>query len=269
MRTILVCNESTVVADADAKKAIAAVQKQIDGHYAPVWGTPALLVFQSGKPPAGVECVHILDTSDVAGALGYHDLAPGLFPEGFVFAKTSADDSSPWTVTLSHEVLEQLVDPWAYSCVPVGSWDGSPALLALETCDAVENDTYLIDGVSVSNFILPAWFNFSNPPGTKVDYLGKLTAPLTMDAGGYTAYTFDLVNWKQDFARQASEKSRFSRLVRRTTQKHLGQAPHTHPLEAAINWGTVIAKIVANGPAIVQWLLGGVQIITGGLGAKK
>jgi hypothetical protein len=41
--------------------------------------------------------------------------------------------------------------------------------------------------VLMSNFLTPAWFEpFQHPPGTKFDYLGKLSRPFTLRPGGYT-----------------------------------------------------------------------------------
>jgi hypothetical protein len=52
--------------------------------------------------------------------------------------------------------------------------------------DPVEEDTFLVDGVQMSNFVHPSWFEpFKHPPGTKFDHLGLLKAPFTMTKGGY------------------------------------------------------------------------------------
>jgi hypothetical protein len=61
----------------------------------------------------------------------------------------------------------------------------------MELGDAVENDGYAITPalnahpVHVSNFLLPSWFDAQPPHGARFDYMGKLKAPFTMDAGGY------------------------------------------------------------------------------------
>ena len=56
--------------------------------------------------------------------------------------------------------------------------------------DPVEEDTFLVDGMEMSNFVHPAWFEpFKHPPGTKFDYLGLLTMPFSMTKGGYMITT--------------------------------------------------------------------------------
>jgi hypothetical protein len=57
---------------------------------------------------------------------------------------------------------------------------------AYEMSDAVENDTFLVDGIAMSNFVHPSWFEpFKHPPGTKFDHLGLLKKPFSMTKGGY------------------------------------------------------------------------------------
>ena len=58
----------------------------------------------------------ITDNPDQAGALGYHELTSAGAPLGKVFAKLDLDSGTSWTVTLSHELLEMLADPWINWC---------------------------------------------------------------------------------------------------------------------------------------------------------
>lgn len=73
------------------------------------------------------------------------------------------------------------------------SWAQAPdgTLYAYELCDPVEADCYniVVGGkyVSLSNFVLPEWFNAAPnlPANTKFDKMGTLKAPFTMSANGY------------------------------------------------------------------------------------
>ena len=73
---IAVINASTVLTDAQVQPAVSALQIQVHRDFAPVWGVDADLTFvPSGSQPApGMWWLSILDTSDQAGALGYHDV---------------------------------------------------------------------------------------------------------------------------------------------------------------------------------------------------
>src|ERR1043165_3954414 len=78
--------------------------------------------------------------------------------------------------------LEIVIDPianlWAEAA------DGTE--YAYEMCDPVEEDTFLVDGIEMSDFVHPAWFEpFKHPPGTKFDHLGLLKKPFSMTKGGY------------------------------------------------------------------------------------
>src|SRR5207244_13483369 len=42
-----------------------------------------------------------------------------------------------------------------------------------EMCDAVQDESYEIDGVAVSNFVLPLYFTGGNEKGGRNDFLGK------------------------------------------------------------------------------------------------
>lgn len=65
-----------VITDNDVKKVVPALQTQVSRDFAPAWGIDADLVFvpKGKKPPAKYWWLVMLDNSDQAGALGYHDL---------------------------------------------------------------------------------------------------------------------------------------------------------------------------------------------------
>jgi hypothetical protein len=76
-------------------------------------------------------------------------------------------------------VIDPLANLWAEG--PDGR------LWAYEMCDAVEEDTFPVNGIPMSNFVHPAYFEpFKHPAGVKFDHLGKLKAPFTLDPGGYS-----------------------------------------------------------------------------------
>ena|SRR5713226_3199460 len=87
---VAVWNQSTVLKDADVRAAIPALQTQVHRDFAPVWGIDADLAFvpKAQHPTAGSWWLVVADNSDVAGALGYHELTQEGLPLGFVFAGT-------------------------------------------------------------------------------------------------------------------------------------------------------------------------------------
>jgi hypothetical protein len=187
---VAVINASTVLTDQQVQNVVPALQKQVSEHFAPAWGVDAKLSFvpQNTNPPSGSWWLVMLDDSDQAGALGYHDLTSEGLPMGKVFAGTDLKYGSQWTITASHELLEMLADPNINLTVFIQKDNNSGRLYAYEVCDACEDDSlgYKINNILVSDFVYPSWFeDFRTPNSTQFDYESHLSKPLELAAGGY------------------------------------------------------------------------------------
>ena len=170
---------------ADIVRYAAAQQRQILEHWSGYWrswGTVRAGASSTDVRPTEVE-VRLLDQPTLDGALGYHDCKPDGTPIIYVFVGLCRDLGEDWTSVASHEVLEVLGDP--YLRLLVEAVDGS--IWDREVCDRVEQDSYEIDGVKLSNFNTPACFEppDNHPAGTKYDYLGLSTGPNEVRPGGY------------------------------------------------------------------------------------
>ncbi len=202
---IQIVNRSTVVRDADGQAYTSALLKQIAQFLDPATGWPQSGPYTLGFVPAGKLTdlkawqVLLLDDSDQAGALGYHDVTPAGLPLGKVFAKTDIQYGESVSVTASHELLEMIGDPNINQVVDAPNGD----TYILENCDAVQGDTYTIDGVKLSDFVFRSWFGTGKQrvgAGTKMDYLGRLTKPFTLSKGGYISIDrHDGTGWTQIF----------------------------------------------------------------------
>lgn len=187
---ISVINASTVVSDAEVQKVVPALQTQVHRDFAPAWGIDAELQFvPHGKRPASTTWwLVVLDNSDQAGALGYHDITRQGLPLGKVFAKSDQQYGLQWSVTASHELLEMLADPDINLTAFVQKDMQHGRLYAYEVCDAVEADElgYQIDGVTVSDFVFPAWFEtFRKKDAAQFDYCKLVKEPFQLLKGGY------------------------------------------------------------------------------------
>lgn len=189
---IYVMNGSSRVSDQDVQTMVSAVAAQVQDHFAPAWQIPAnpVTYMQRNAPrPASGAVLTIVDNPDQPGVLGWHTEGPNDVIYGYVFAGPVLDNGgqvltgATYTVaaTLSHEVLETIADPH------VNLWTTGPnsTVISQEVCDPVENGSYEINGVSVSNFVTPEWFDAQAAPGASVDYLGRVSQPFQMDQGGY------------------------------------------------------------------------------------
>jgi hypothetical protein len=237
---VAVINASTVLSDEQVDNAVPALQRQVHEHFAPIWGIDADLTFvQKGAEPASKSWwLSVLDNSDQAGALGYHDLTPQGMPLGKVFAGTDLQYGMQWTVTASHELLEMLADPDINLTAFNQTSETAGTLYAYEVCAACEDDSlgYDIDGTLVSDFVYPTWFEFFWTEGaTQFDYQNKITRPLELLKGGYIG-AFDIASgggWHQitaDLEQGAAYRARppvGSRRERRRTPR-----PHWQPSSA-------------------------------------
>jgi hypothetical protein len=224
---ISIINASTVLTDEQVKPVIVALQTQASRDFAPIWGMDADLSFvpNGQRPPAGNWWLTILDDSDQGGTLGYHDLTEAGLPLGKVFAKTDIVNNLQWSVTASHELLEMLGDPAINLSVLVGN-----TLYAYEVCDSTESEqfAYEINGVKVSDFVFPSWFEPFHHSGSQFDFGNHVTAPLQLLPEGYIG-TYDITSgngWQQTTAQDTPLTYQMRpcpgsrRERRRTPQKH-------------------------------------------------
>ena len=202
---VAIHNESTTTDDEEIEPVVAALQKQITEHISPIWGVSAELIFvpKGGKAPPDAWALVILDHSDVLGTLGYRDLSANGLPIGKVFAADAKERRVHWSVTASHELINMLINPRINLTVFVGFGASDRRLYAYDIvspCNAEEN-AYTIDGISVSDFVYPSWFE----PGakaevTRFDYRKRIKKPLEVRRGGYvTVYDIKGGEWRQIF----------------------------------------------------------------------
>src|SRR5438876_9838712 len=138
---VAIINASTVLTDNEVAPAVSALQTQVQRDFAAAWGIDADLTFvpsTAQQLPADHWWLVILDNSDQAGALGYHDLTTTGVPLGKVFAGTYKQFGYQWTVTASHELLEMLGHSDVNLTVFVQSDAGAGTLYAYENRDPGE-----------------------------------------------------------------------------------------------------------------------------------
>ncbi len=185
---------------------------QLSQHYAPKYNLPGppAAVIAATILPKGMLPVWYYDNADQPGALAYHDEANGV-PECKVFVKTTLANGSTVSCDTSHEILETVLDPFCADAIQL--LDGR--FFSKENCDSVEEATYKINGIEVSNFVLPKYFD----PEAKAsdgpfDYMGLLKKPApAMLKGGYITI-YKNGRWSQQYGSTAKAK-RFAREDRR------------------------------------------------------
>jgi hypothetical protein len=200
---LTIANVSTQVSQAHFDAVVAAIQKQVTNDFQPEWGKHAALKaialsLDRRKAPVQDDADAILylgDSSEdptlgVEGAEGYHCTNHKRIPYGFVYLDICKAEDTPWTVALSHEVLELLGDPDVLLTVCGTAPKGARAKTVyydLEVCDPTEGDVYRINDVQVSNFVGRRYFGFSGGSG-KTNHLGLPLRSLGVRPGGYLQY---------------------------------------------------------------------------------
>src|SRR5436853_5396184 len=152
--TIACFNKAKTALGVDFGKLIEAMQMFVNQYVAPVWGTPAKLIKSRGFVK-GAWAMVFLNNSDQPGALAYHDLTPDGLPQSKVFVKTTLDNGDLVSVSASHELVEMLIDP-AINLMTTGP--NTKLVYAYESADPVEALSFDVDGIQMSDFIHPAYF---------------------------------------------------------------------------------------------------------------
>jgi hypothetical protein len=209
--TIACFNQATVPLGVDFDALIAAMQAYVDTYIVPVWGTPAKLIKTKGLQ-SGAWAMVFLDDADQPGALAYHDLTPDGLPISKVFVKTTLANGDLVSVSASHELVEMLVDP-AINMMTTGGPDPK-ATYAYESADPVEELSFPVNGIAMSDFVYPSYFeSFRKPNSVQFNHMKTVTKPFQILKGGYQIV---LKNGKESqvFGSKAKEK-RFKKEDRR------------------------------------------------------
>jgi hypothetical protein len=234
----------------------AAVQRQLNDHVQPAWGkTGSIDVFTSlERVPPDYWPVVVRATFDIP-PLGIH-----LDARGTPYALVK--HSISYSLTVSHEVVEMVVDPEGTQTWSAPSLlnPGKDADYLLEVCDPSESAEYAyeIDGILVSDFYLRAYLDREPTSGTRYSFGGHLTRPREVLKDGYLTWREECGTWYQlrEFGEHAGEPFKLGRLPdngkslrakvdHRTPHDELDRGlPHDHrQLVAAINSRT---KLLAN-----------------------
>jgi hypothetical protein len=208
--TIACFNKATMPLGVDLNALIAAMQAFVNQYVMPVWATPAKLIKSTGYVK-GAWAMVFLDNADQPGALAYHDLTPDGLPQSKVFVKTTLDNHDLVSVSASHELVEMLVDP-AINLMTTGP---DPKLVyAYESADPVEALSFNVNGIPMTDFVYPAYFEVFHKAGSvQFDRLKKVKKPFEILSGGYQIILKN-GKWSQVFG-SASKKKRFAREDRR------------------------------------------------------
>ena len=190
VRQLALVSESKVIPRSDVLKVSAALQKQATRDLEPIWGISATVdAFDKlDDVPVGYWPIRVLDDIGTPGAAGIHEDENG---QPFALI-TASSDLNTWSLTASHEAFEMLVDPFGNRVVagdlPMDN-QGRASFL-VEVCDPSEaaEYAYSVNGILVSDFYTPNYFDPVKAPGVRYSYTGALTQPRQVLPGGYLSW---------------------------------------------------------------------------------
>lgn len=192
----------------DLQQAGAAVQKQLVRDFLPVWGLRATLdtfadlssvpsdylqviVFNDPQELSGLGArvgpeyaARLVDDFERGRLTGLHTNSLTREP----LALVQASDS--WSVVLSHEVLELVADPYGNRLIAAAHPRDATQRVKylLEVCDPCQAVWYPVNGVPVSDFYLPRYFDPVAVDRLRYSFTGEIGRPLEILDGGYLTW---------------------------------------------------------------------------------
>ena len=176
--------------------AAAAINVQVTRDLREAWDIRATVIHlpHPTKVPAGVWPVRLVDQLPPGTSSSHMDKHNQ--PYAQVIATTRSD---AWTIAASHETLEMLVDPYGnrlHTSTDIEIVDGQVRdgtgqfSYLVEACDPCESVAYAypINGIAVSDFITPHFYDAVATTGHRYSFTGAIKAPRQVLLGGYISW---------------------------------------------------------------------------------
>ena len=183
---VTVVNGSVWTSGDEASQWAAAINRQVQEQVGPAWNLTATVNFANSADPAAWVC-RLYDGDPQSTALGSHDLSAVGVPECQVNVPAAQYFGVPVSVVLSREIVDMVVNPWLDGIVlsPFNLGPNSAVAYLRESADPVGGLTYSIDGVSVSDFTFPQFWQNAPSWGAPLDFLHRATSQLQPIGGGF------------------------------------------------------------------------------------
>lgn len=201
---VAIVDDTGSIQMSELQKVAGALNKQVTDEFFDDWKVLASVgAYYPDAVPTGCWAVRIQQKLDQPGALGYHTDDHNQ-PISYV------ELTNDYTVTVSHEILEMLVDPWGNRLQSAESPLGiDPSQFGItehdrveylvEACDPCERASYLVGGVPASDYMLKRWYRTAPGRNRWFSHLGTCVEPREVADGGYVSFATANKEWWQVF----------------------------------------------------------------------
>jgi hypothetical protein len=173
----------------DLSRVAAVLQKQVSRDLKPLWNVDATVeVYKTLEDvPISYWPLIIKRDIEIVGANGIHSSRDG---RPFALVTYRKD----WSRTASHELVDMLVDPLGNRTIPAPSPNpadkNKQVNILVEIAQPVEGDerAYQIDGVLVTDFVTPAFYDPARNKKSRYSFTGSATEPLKILKGGFLSW---------------------------------------------------------------------------------
>jgi len=169
----------------------AALSKQVHKDFSPLWNVDATVDAFARLKDVPADYWPLIVVEDVKGAAGYHQDKHG---QPYSLIEFGPD----WSMTASHECLEMLADPFGRRLRSAMLLDQAVKLgmtprrvrYIVEVCDPSESGAagYQVNGVLVSDFYTPNFFDPVASAGVRYSFTGKVQKPRQVLKDGYISW---------------------------------------------------------------------------------
>jgi hypothetical protein len=184
---VALVTEESKISYSELSVVAGALSKQVSRDFGPLWHIDADVAAYEKLEDVPLDYWPIIIKDDIGdpSAAGYHEDKHGQPYSLVVYDAT-------WSLTASHECLEMLADPFGRHTVAGDSpvkGQGRVKFL-VEVCDPCEAAAfaYTINGVTVSDFYTPHFFDPLKSTGVRYSYTGALSAPRQVLKDGYLSW---------------------------------------------------------------------------------
>lgn len=169
----------------------AALSKQVHKDFGPLWKVDATVDAFARLKDVPADYWPLIVVDDVKDAAGYHQDKHG---QPYSLIEFGPD----WSMTASHECLEMLADPFGRRLRSANLLDQAVKLgmtprrvrYIVEVCDPSESGAagYQVNGVLVSDFYTPQFFDPVASAGVRYSFTGKIKKPREVLKDGYISW---------------------------------------------------------------------------------